>query len=555
MSEEAIGFIALLVALGSGVFLWDLVRRGWLRPRRAMAEALRAASRGKLATLPDLPPRWSPLRGLAAKLRETLLGLQALHLDQEESALRLRSTIASQKQDLQTLFAVSQVITSILRLEPLLEKIVQIILPIVRAKSGVIWLLDQSAIPFCWEVHHCQDHACPAHGARTQRCWAIPGTRCHANMHSPCLEEVSVERKRWDCVNCPVLGQATLSLRVALGLPPDTQEPETLTLGNSLCRAVITEDPHLLVLQIFPQEGGDLRCYRQTTWLSEERPLERPVLVEGDNCLVERIDAPKTRIGLALLTRNQILGVMCLGLDDLHYLSDTEATLLGNIAGLAAVAIENAELFSLVERRSQQVSILLHEAHHRIKNNLQAISGLLTLQLSEHEDPAIRMTILDNLTRLRSIAVVHQLLSQEEVSSVRLLDLSSKIFEMVIQATTEGKAIRYEVKGDDVEVPATKATSIALVLNELAINSIKHGFRGRESGAIQLQCSRRENRVCLEFSDNGVGLPEGFALQTHQNLGLQIAANLVHDDLEGSFEILRAPMPHRGTLARLAFRG
>ncbi len=488
------------------------------------------------------------VRNFNAMLRH----LQAHALDREETIHRLRDTVAAKKQDLSTLFAVSRILSSVHEIEPLLQNIIEITSPVIQAEGGVIWLVDQSSFLKCRDVHGCRDEACPSYASEDRQCWGTPGTHCFQRGHGASSDESSLESKVAGCLSCPVLSNVRLNLRVAAGLVDSAHKPETLALGDSLCREVTAHRPPVLVLHIFPDDQGGQSCYRQAAWLCEERPLEKPTLIPGNSCFPEPVPVPMTRIGLALVTKNQILGIMCLGLDRIHYFTQDEVTLLAHVASLSAVAIENAELFTLAERRRHQVEVLLHEAHHRIKNNLQAMAGLAALQLAENNDPEVRRLLADNLTRLRSIALVHQLLTQEDVRSVSLKAIAARVVRMVAEVTAQDAgALTVNVSGGDVEIPSRLATSVALVLNELTVNSIKHGFEEQGAGEISVEIRNGKERIHVTFGDNGKGLPPFFELARDHGLGLQIVGNLIRDDLNGTFSL--KPNGGKGAVAEIAF--
>lgn len=220
-------------------------------------------------------------------------------------------------------------------------------------------------------------------------------------------------------------------------------------------------------------------------------------------------------------------------------------------ADLAAAAIENADLYYHMEKRNQQITTLLKEAHHRIKNNLQAIAGLCTMQLQQTRDTETMRLIFDNLTRIRSISLVHQLLSQEDVKHVSLVHMGRKVVEMVIQLSNSSqKSFLFEIYGDDVKVSSQKATALALIINELTTNSIKHGFSDRLNGLISITITQiGQGRAAIEFSDNGVGLPDKFDIDKCGSLGLQLVSNLVKDDLNGVFTLSSG----NGTTAKMEF--
>ena len=452
----------------------------------------------------------------------------------------LMDKVASQRQDLQTLFAISKTITTTMQFKPLLNQIIEILMPIVDARSGVLWLIDQRKLLKCWEETECTKTNCPAYQSSDLRCWSFGKTRCLTHLDA---ETTLSENLAESCLKCPVLSSVTLKVAASVGLIPGMNEPSVMTLGDSLCKNVLLQSPHISVFHSYPTPDADTEhaCFKQVEWSSQDMlgNYQRPKMVQAKSCFDEVVSSPITRIGMALVTRNQIHGLLCLGLDREHFVTEDEAMLLTNAASLAATAIENADLYYLMEKRNQQITTLLKESHHRIKNNLQAIAGLSSMQLQQTNDPETMSLIFDNLTRIRSISLVHQLLSQEDVKYVSLFDMIRKVVEMVVQLSNcAQKNFEYEIHGDDIRVSSQKATSLALIINELTTNSIKHGFEKVECGKIQVSLSpEQESRVTLEFSDNGKGLPEGFCMDMCKSLGLQLVANLVQDDLNGEFTL------------------
>lgn len=463
----------------------------------------------------------------------------------------LMKKIASQRQDLQTLFAISKTISTTMQLKPLLIQILEILMSIVDAKRGVLWLVDQTGLRRCWEVHGCDKKQCPAYMSTDSRCWSMPhtlGSLGHA-------EASTLSEKLEDCMSCDVMSGVSLYMAASVGYADGVKEPSVLSLGESICRNVLLKEQKIMAYHYYPWEGegGAGKCYRQAEWASNDflGNIKKPKIVETEGCYAEAITMPTTRIGVGLVTRNQIHGILCLGLDRIHYLTDDEAVLISNAASLAAAAIENADLYYHMEKRNQQITTLLKEAHHRIKNNLQAIAGLCTMQLQQTRDTETMRLIFDNLTRIRSISLVHQLLSQEDVKHVSLVHMGRKVVEMVIQLSNSSqKSFLYEIYGDDVKVSSQKATALALIINELTTNSIKHGFSDRLNGLISITITQiGQGRAAIEFSDNGVGLPDKFDIDKCGSLGLQLVSNLVKDDLNGVFTLSSG----NGTTAKMEF--
>lgn len=457
----------------------------------------------------------------------------------KENNQRLRDIITYQRKALESLFDISKTLSSTSDFDSILKKAVERILPVLDAQSGIVWLLEQNTLKKCWEVFECKERGCQAYQNPEVKCWSISNPRCGE------VGSDGLESRIGRCIDCGVFKGAMLKTAITIGMTPEIIEPPFLIIGEGLCKDVIMRHPEISVFHIFPGPGGGVECYRQTEWILDETPQKRPNLVPANYCFLETsISNPKTRIGIVLMTQKKLLGILCIALDRAHYLTENEANLLINIARLTSVSIENAQLYCVAERRYQQIRTLLKEAHHRIKNNLQTIAGLFSIQLHENQDIKIEKFLLDNLTRVKSISTVHHLLSQEDLSDVNLSSLINKILEMIIDVTGAKERISFEVYGDGIEIPSRKATSLALIINELAMNSIKHGIT--DSGKIKVGIFRENGLILLEFRDNGSGLPHNF----NKNLGLQIVSTLVEEDLDGTFHL----STNKGTIARVTFR-
>lgn len=451
---------------------------------------------------------------------------------------RLREIIDYQRKALESLFDISKSLSSTSEFDSILKKTIERILPVLDAQSGVVWLLEQDTLKKCWEVFECKEIGCKAYQNPEVKCWSISNPHCGEAGND------GLESRIGKCISCEVFRGAMLNTAITIGMTPEIIEPPFLVIGEGICKDIIMRHPEISVFHIFPAEEG-VECYRQVEWISDETSSKKPTMIPGNYCFLETsISNPKTRIGIVLMTQKKLLGILCIALDRAHYLTENEVNLLINIARLTAISLENAELYCLAERRYQQIRTLLKEAHHRIKNNLQTIAGLFSMQLHENQDPRIEGLLHDNLTRVKSISMVHHLLSQEDLKDVNLSSLINKILEMIIDVTGSKGRIIFEVYGDGIEIPSRRATSLALIINELAMNSVKHGIT--DSGRIAVRIQRENGQIQLDFHDNGKGLPQNY----NKNLGLQIVSTLVEEDLRGTFRLSN----NKGTLARVDFK-
>jgi len=204
------------------------------------------------------------------------------------------------------------------------------------------------------------------------------------------------------------------------------------------------------------------------------------------------------------------------------------------------------------EGEADALNAIAQEMHHRIKNNLQTVADLLSLEMSRTPRPEVHESLRDSITRIKSIAASHEMLSVESVSVTDITELSKRVVETTRRSMVRpDQRIEVRVTGPDVYLGSKQATAFALVLNELVSNAIEHGFCERTEGHVEVELDWDGSDVWLRVQDDGAGLPEGFDLKTSRGLGLQIARTLVEKDLRGR---LALSVKGEGTTAWVLFQ-
>lgn len=192
------------------------------------------------------------------------------------------------------------------------------------------------------------------------------------------------------------------------------------------------------------------------------------------------------------------------------------------------------------EGEADALNAIMQEMHHRIKNNLQTVADLLSLEMSRNPRPEVHESLRDSITRIKSIAASHEMLSVESVGVTDITELSRRVVETTRRSMVRSdQQIAVRVQGPDVYLGSKQATAFAIVLNELVSNAIEHGFRERATGNIEVELDWDGSDVWMRVQDDGAGLPEGFDLKTSRGLGLQIARTLVEKDLRGRLALTR----------------
>lgn len=184
-------------------------------------------------------------------------------------------------------------------------------------------------------------------------------------------------------------------------------------------------------------------------------------------------------------------------------------------------------------------SAVIKEIHHRVKNNLQTIVSLLRLQERRTESSEAKSILQDCIGRVNSIAVVHEYLSQQGDGMIDVGKVAKSIYqELVSSMLNSDFVLETDFATDNVLLPSEKATSIALILNELLQNAIEHAFAGRTNGKLTVRFNDSGSCYELLIADNGVGLPDDFSWQQSSSLGLKIIKTMAEADLKGSFALV-----------------
>ena len=181
-------------------------------------------------------------------------------------------------------------------------------------------------------------------------------------------------------------------------------------------------------------------------------------------------------------------------------------------------------------------SVAIKEIHHRVKNNLQTIASLLRIQARKTDDKAVKAAFSDSINRILSISVTHELLAQNGLDELEIKEVINKILKNSVRENLEGHLkLKIDVIGDNFEINSDKATTIALIVNELVENCIKHAFKGRSRGHITIKVKRGEMRSRIFISDDGIGMDEKDFEKG--SIGLQIVKSLVKEKLYGNLDI------------------
>jgi two-component sensor histidine kinase len=181
----------------------------------------------------------------------------------------------------------------------------------------------------------------------------------------------------------------------------------------------------------------------------------------------------------------------------------------------------------------------IREVHHRVKNNLQTISSLLRLQARRLDEGAGRTALEDAERRIRSIALVHEILSRETGDQVDFNEIVRQLVRMAEDGVfASEQQVRFRVDGEAGDLPAALATPLGVVLTELLQNAAEHAFPpdqwSGDQATVDVLLRNDTEALEVQVRDNGVGWPDRFSIDTSDSLGLSIVRSLVTSQLGGT---------------------
>ncbi len=193
-----------------------------------------------------------------------------------------------------------------------------------------------------------------------------------------------------------------------------------------------------------------------------------------------------------------------------------------------------------IKANLQEKEVLLHEIHHRVKNNLQVVSSLLKLQADYFQDETIKTALEESQNRIYSMSAIHETLYQSErLSEINLRSYLKKITDNLYATFTSesNRHIELSVDAEEIEMHIEHASPLGLIVNELVTNSFKYAFENHTSGKIQvIGKAVAADELEITIRDNGKGLPADLDWKNTSSMGLKLVVLLAESQLDGSIE-------------------
>lgn len=225
----------------------------------------------------------------------------------------------------------------------------------------------------------------------------------------------------------------------------------------------------------------------------------------------------------------------------------------GDVVGLTCFILNNTEQKEAERKISallDEKELILKEVHHRIKNNMNTMMSLLSLQAASATDPYARGALEDAGKRMQAMALLYEeLYLSPDFGRTEIGGYLSTLVDQIIANFPNSRMVSVTKHFADVVLDARQLQPLGIIINELLTNTMKYAFAGRSHGQITMSITRSEGSIVVRVKDDGIGLPEAFSLERSTGFGLQLVQGLMQQ-LRGTMRIDR----DGGTAITLQFK-
>lgn len=200
---------------------------------------------------------------------------------------------------------------------------------------------------------------------------------------------------------------------------------------------------------------------------------------------------------------------------------------------------ERREIDRKIRDSLKEKEVLLQEVHHRVKNNLQVISSILNLQSSYVSDQGTLDILQESQQRIKSMSFIHETLYRTtDFSSINFSEyIKSLSYNLIQSYRLTNCEIDFIPSIDVVEMSIDQAIPCGLIVNELVSNALKYAYKDRNIGKLWIDLHEQDNKITLQITDDGVGLPKSFKFEKNDSLGVQLVYSLT-EQLDGTIEVI-----------------
>ncbi|PIE34676.1 hypothetical protein CSA56_07040 [candidate division KSB3 bacterium] len=218
-------------------------------------------------------------------------------------------------------------------------------------------------------------------------------------------------------------------------------------------------------------------------------------------------------------------------------------------ATAAAFAIENAHLNEKIWSVNETKSLLIHEIHLRGKNNLAAVAELLSFAKNYGVKKEFNSTMIALINQITTLQIINNLLAEYEWNPFPLSELCSRVIHASLKALKPDKKIFVAIPASAVRISPKNANNLALIVNELVTNTVKHAGFQHTRGHISVHITRMDRIIHVEYQDDGSGYPDRVLEFSPNDSGLGLVHKIVREDFRGELTLYN----DHGAVAMLRF--
>ncbi len=219
-------------------------------------------------------------------------------------------------------------------------------------------------------------------------------------------------------------------------------------------------------------------------------------------------------------------------------LTAMEIPLFQVFANHAATAIERVQNWQKQHKEQMEQDTSFREVHHRVKNDLALISGIVEIESLDIENEKAKKVFKKIQSRIKSMALVYEMLSGKGAHmDMEAGPFLKKLVDSIADSLkNQNQHIQTSVEADPVTIDPYQTLSCGLIINELMINSYKHAFKDTEDGLIEVTLHENNGHILIEYKDDGPGLPENFDMEEQSSIGFEMILALV-GQLNGTIDL------------------
>lgn len=183
--------------------------------------------------------------------------------------------------------------------------------------------------------------------------------------------------------------------------------------------------------------------------------------------------------------------------------------------------------------------VLIRELYHRTKNNLQTINSLVSLRVGESENPEVKDLYFEIENQIATMSLIHTKLYQSgNLSHMHILSFLQEMYDLVSVSFSKSSCVSFTAEGYDLVLPLQRAIPFGIIITELLMNSFKYAFSDLENGMISVRIEQLDDHaVCITYSDNGVGVPNGESLHSNDGIGVATVFAVAEGQLGARIEV------------------